>query len=116
MIRDVIEELEGVELLISGDTCRLTVPLRFDLKAILTEPLGYFVPFYVKEIALVHLPDADEYHHSAGLIEDPEDESEEWDEQYFPIVVEFKPLIDGLVTASDLLLKRTPMKRKKSVI
>ncbi|WP_058556008.1 hypothetical protein [Thiohalocapsa sp. ML1] len=107
-----LEAVAGAKLFVSGEDAWLSMPLSFDVTAVLTEPHGDFVPFVVKEIHLSKsqgLPARDhcfdDVDYELGE-EDEDEDDDEWDDQYFPIAIEYMPVIDRLAASCSKLLKR----------
>jgi hypothetical protein len=85
--------------------------LRFDLVASLTQPKVDVCPLFVERITPSALTTTALTPFDEELEESVEDENadDEWDEHYFPIAIDYKPVIARLVASCDLLLERSDL-------
>jgi hypothetical protein len=87
-------------------------PVNFNVTASLTAPMDQVCPFFVEELTPASGSGAATPFTSEDMPlgnedeEDEEDEEKPWDENYFPIAVEYKLIIERLVASCDLLLRR----------
>lgn len=100
-------------------TGTLSAYLRFDVVASLTTPKDGVCPFFVEKLTpsastkAVLMPFDGDLEGGSGDGDAGTDEDEEdWDERYFPIVIDYRPFIDRLTASSDLLLRRPDLEPK----